>query len=54
MVDFTALAIVMGFVVQLAFISYSYGTINQKVADIDKRLERVEKTLNGCLLTPKD
>jgi len=45
--DPTIVAIGIGFAAQLAIISYSYGKINQKVEDVDTRLERVENKLNG-------
>ena len=45
--DPTILAIGIGFAAQIAVISYSYGVINQKVKDVDTRLERVENKLNG-------
>ena len=47
--DPNIIAMGVGFAVQLLFMGYSYGGLNQKVKDVDARLERVENKLNGRL-----
>ena len=34
-------------VINIAAVAYSYGKLSQKVSDLCRRIDRVEKTLNG-------